>query len=234
MNIRTWAGSLCLLTLPLAAAAAEPATSPFPDRPYLLQFKRSLPATPPTPSAPGRGMTPSLSMGPGGSCNPDMSADCERVDIGGAGWDNWGSYAAIDRLQRVELTIKRSERKAALCTVESMECRLYLIPSEVGTIDRAAPEPVLKWLDLFLPSRLLPTCVHAHAVSLQVDEFYFAAKDAAQQQLKNVSPTRGDKVDVQYMNGATYRFTIVPPSMGEIFGLASPVNVGAYADKRCP
>lgn len=81
MNIRSGAGSLCLLTLPLAATATEPAASPFPDRPYLLQFKRSLPATAPTPSAPGRGMTPSLSMGPGTRSKAAYTADVMRVVI---------------------------------------------------------------------------------------------------------------------------------------------------------
>ena len=234
MNIRTLAGSLCLLALPLATMAAKPAGNPFPDRPYLLQFTRSAAPATLSPSAPGRGKTPSLSMGPGGSCNPEYAGDCERVDVGGAGWSDWGLYAAVNQLDRVELHIQRAERKAVLCAEATLECRLYLIPSEVGVIDRMAPEPVLNWLDLIRPSRILTPCVYAQAPSLQVDTDYLAAKDAAHQQLEGVSPLRGDKVDIQYKNGATYRFTIVPPTMGERYGLDTPVNVGAYANKRCP
>ena len=209
MNIHTVISGLCLLALPLAAAAAEPATSPFPDRPYLLQFKRDAAIASPIASAPGRGMTPSLSMGPGGTCNAEYTGDCTRVDIGGAGWADWGSFAATNYLGRVELHIKRAERKAALCAEDTLECRLYLIPSEVGTIDRVAPEPVLSFFGLTRKPKYQPLCVKSdrlRGVQDAATEITESAKSALAS--AGVKVIVRDTFDVKYRDGSIFRYEV--------------------------
>ena len=213
------------LIVALGCTSASAAEFPWPDLPVLYKITRkaALPASglsaPKAASATrardaeGQGL---IDAG-GSGCSWDEGT-CSR-DIGPSeGWSSFGFFevSANSQLAKVEVWGKAAQRQAAVCS--GMTCNVFGVPEDIA-MDPTNPGPLLAFFGIRPELVVLKTCVRTNISSKSYDPYDLQAKSAAETQLAGESYEHNNLVDVTYLDGSVWRFSIYITSVGRVFTL---------------